>query len=134
MESRIGRSSARARARASSPQGYQSTGLSACWRRYGLVSSARRFNVARARLVLDPGRVDVLRRDDHVDARLVRAPPRVLVLAEVLLRQPVDLRVGTLLGELGASADRDPAVGVLWIDDDHGHPGIPLEMTWLGPS
>src|SRR6266566_6994252 len=36
-------SSSRARARASSPHGYQSTGLSACWRRYGLVSPARRF-------------------------------------------------------------------------------------------
>ena len=33
----------RARSSASSPHGYQSTGLSACWRRYGLVSSARRF-------------------------------------------------------------------------------------------
>src|SRR6266511_5546835 len=40
---RIGLSSARAFANASSPHGYQSTGLSACWRRYGLVSPARRF-------------------------------------------------------------------------------------------
>ena len=36
-------SSARARANASSPHAYQSTGLSACWSRYGLVSCARRF-------------------------------------------------------------------------------------------
>src|SRR5215207_5281777 len=43
MERRIGRSSARASSKASSPHGYQSTGLSACWRRYGLVSPARRF-------------------------------------------------------------------------------------------
>src|SRR5262249_26591350 len=43
MESRMGRSSSRARASASSPHGYQSTGLPACWRRYGLVSAARRF-------------------------------------------------------------------------------------------
>ena len=35
--------SPRARANASSPHGYQSTGLSACWRRYGLDDSARRF-------------------------------------------------------------------------------------------
>src|SRR6476619_8563087 len=42
-ESRIGRSSSRARARASAPQGYQSTGLSRCWSRYGLVSCAKRF-------------------------------------------------------------------------------------------
>ena len=33
MESRIGRSSLRARSSASSPHGYQSTGLSLCWRR-----------------------------------------------------------------------------------------------------
>ena len=35
-----------AAANASSPHGYQSTGLSACWRRYGLASSARRFTRA----------------------------------------------------------------------------------------
>src|SRR6188472_265807 len=39
----MGLSSARARSNASSPHGYQSTGLCACWRRYGLVSCARRF-------------------------------------------------------------------------------------------
>src|SRR5438105_8291981 len=38
-----GLSSARARPNASSPHGYQSTGLPACWRRYGLVSWASRF-------------------------------------------------------------------------------------------
>src|SRR5918998_1491566 len=43
MDKSTGLSSAAARANASSPQGYQSTGLSACWRRYGLVSSAKRF-------------------------------------------------------------------------------------------
>src|SRR5687768_14142240 len=43
MLSRIGLSSRRARSSASSPHGYQSTGLWACWRRYGLVSRARRF-------------------------------------------------------------------------------------------
>src|SRR3972149_6353272 len=44
MDRKIGRSSSRARASASGPQGYQSTGLWACWRRYGLVSPARRFS------------------------------------------------------------------------------------------
>lgn len=39
----MGRSSARARWNASSPQGYQSTGLSPCWRRYRLDSDPRRF-------------------------------------------------------------------------------------------
>src|SRR6266852_726416 len=43
MLSRIGRSSVRARASASSPHGYQSTGLSACCSRYGLVSQLRRL-------------------------------------------------------------------------------------------
>src|SRR3954469_2103745 len=42
-ESSTGLSSSRARVKASSPHGYQSTGFEACWRRYGLVSSARRF-------------------------------------------------------------------------------------------
>src|SRR3954451_14344604 len=68
-ESRIGLSSSRARASASSPHGYQSTGFSACWRRYGLVSCASRFTgrllAARGALVLGllrfleaPGGVD----------------------------------------------------------------------------
>ena len=35
-----------AAAKASAPQGYQSTGLSRCWRRYGEVSPARRFTRA----------------------------------------------------------------------------------------
>ena len=39
----MGRSAARAAASASSPQGYQSTGLWACWRKYGLDSAARRL-------------------------------------------------------------------------------------------
>src|SRR5881275_2331270 len=39
----IGLSSRFAAANASGPQGYQSTGLSLCWRRYGLVSWASRL-------------------------------------------------------------------------------------------
>ena len=35
MERKIGRSSSTARAKASGPHDHQSTGLSACWRRYG---------------------------------------------------------------------------------------------------
>src|SRR3954468_23624612 len=45
IESRIGLSSSRARASASSPHGYQSTGLSLCCSRYGDVSCARRFGI-----------------------------------------------------------------------------------------
>src|SRR5512145_809785 len=43
-ESSTGLSSARARANASSPHGYQSTGLCACCSRYGLLSRARRLS------------------------------------------------------------------------------------------
>ena len=43
MDTKIGLSSMAAFSRASGPQGNHSTGLSACWRRYGLVSSARWF-------------------------------------------------------------------------------------------
>src|SRR5918996_1083473 len=45
IESRIGRSSSRARSSAASPHGYQSTGLSACWSRYGEVSCASRLGI-----------------------------------------------------------------------------------------
>src|SRR6266404_2102307 len=43
MERKIGLFSRRAFANASSPHGNQSTGLSACWRRYGDFSRARRL-------------------------------------------------------------------------------------------
>src|SRR5690349_21119679 len=50
MLSRIGRFSSRARASASGLHGYQSTGLFACWSRYGLVSCARRLAIVRSEL------------------------------------------------------------------------------------
>src|SRR5689334_19046302 len=43
MERKIGLFSVRAFSKASGPQGNQSTGLCACWRRYGLCSAASRF-------------------------------------------------------------------------------------------
>src|SRR5690348_11336916 len=39
----MGLRSLNARSKASSPHGYQSTGLCACWRRYGLVSELSRL-------------------------------------------------------------------------------------------
>src|SRR6266540_427745 len=45
-ERKIGLPSVRARSNASSPHGYQSTGLSRCWCRYGLVSWPKRFVTA----------------------------------------------------------------------------------------
>src|SRR5215468_1818771 len=47
MLSRIGLFSLLARSSASLPQGYQSTGLFACCKRYGLVSFARRLGIVR---------------------------------------------------------------------------------------
>lgn len=46
MERKIGLFSVRAFVKASSPHGSQSTGLSACWRRYGDFSFARRLGIA----------------------------------------------------------------------------------------
>ena len=46
MLRKIGRSRSVARASASGPHGNQSTGLWACWRRYGLVSPARRLGMS----------------------------------------------------------------------------------------
>src|SRR5215212_6281176 len=47
METSTARSSSRARANASSPHGYQSTGFSACWSRYGEASRASRLATGR---------------------------------------------------------------------------------------
>ena len=48
-DNRIGTSRFCAAAKASGPHGYQSTGLSACWRRYGLDSALRRFTTGTLR-------------------------------------------------------------------------------------
>ena len=45
MERKIGASRCSASAKASSPQGHHSTGLSLCCKRYGLVASAKRFTM-----------------------------------------------------------------------------------------
>src|SRR4051812_46500088 len=45
IDRKIGRFSRRARSIASSPHEYQSTGLSRCCKRYGLVSLARRLDI-----------------------------------------------------------------------------------------
>ena len=45
IDRKIGRSSSLARASASGPHGNQSTGLFACWSRYGLVSPASRLGI-----------------------------------------------------------------------------------------
>ena len=56
-------------------------------------------------------RGDVLRRDPDLQARSSGLRHGILVLAEVLLRELVDLRVGAVGRELGAAVDRDPLVG-----------------------
>src|SRR6185437_13646964 len=59
----MGLSSLSARAKASSPHGYQSTGLCACWRRYGLVSAISRLvyfglpSGFRCRISMQPRRI-----------------------------------------------------------------------------
>src|SRR6266550_487820 len=109
-----GSPSARARASASSPHGYQSTGLPACCSRYGLVSCSSRFATARAQSLVDPGRVDLVDADARDD-------PLVGVLAQVLGRELVDVLSRTFGIERRATAQGDPLVGILRIDDGEGH-------------
>src|SRR4051794_38888486 len=87
IDSRIGRSSSRARARAASPHGYHSTGLSLCWRRYGEVSPARRLGMW-SRL-----RVPAQERAPDLPARRLRQRVRELHDARVLVRRRLALHV-----------------------------------------
>ena len=70
----------------------------------------RRERGARAGLVVEAAGGDVLRRDPDLHALLFRIAPRVLVLAEVLLRELVDLCVRTIGRDLGGAVDGDPLV------------------------
>ena len=86
MLSRIGLFSACARASASGPHGYQSTGLLACCSRYGLVSLARRLGIVRSRggasvcrQLRDVPRI--FRACQAIQYRLAHAPPRNAPLA-----------------------------------------------------
>jgi hypothetical protein len=69
----MGLSSARARCSASSPQGYQSTGLPACWRRYGEASWDRRLGGGCG--VLMRSSLTGPRRDDAEGYVVVVVPP-----------------------------------------------------------
>lgn len=109
MERRTGRSSARARANASSPHGYQSTGLSACWRRYGLVSVASRFT----RRSLRPHRCYFCR---VVDPFITAAGPAPAKGREALLRQLALLGVAASTAG-GGRASADLAGTFVALDD-----------------
>src|SRR6187551_1432027 len=85
----MGRSSSRARASASGPHGYQSTGLWACCNRYGLVSSARRFTGHRGR-------------SDEVttgSGRSMQSGPMLLLLACVGTKTTIGFDSGAVVGE-----------------------------------
>src|SRR5581483_12520581 len=79
-------------------------------------------------LLLEPVRADPLGTHADGDPPLLRRAPGVLVLAQVLLRQPVDLRVGSLGGELRLPVDRDPAVRIARVDDGEREARVPLEV------
>src|SRR6266571_2177134 len=81
--------------------------------------------------LVEAGAVDLLRRDVHGDARLSRRTPGVRILAEVLLRELVDLLVGTLLGQLCATADRYPLVLIVGVDHQDRDPRVAAEVLLL---
>src|SRR5437773_9125871 len=79
--------------------------------------------------------LDLLGQDLDGDANLARAAMRVALLAGVLLRQRVDVRVGALLGHLDdPAADLDVAVGVVGILDRERDLRAALEVLVLHPS
>ena len=98
---------ARAFAKASSPHGYQSTGLSACWRRYGLVSCGQAVHAphVQSSTTLPSGSVDV---DGarvlevllvHVEAVFSQARDRRLVVVLADVHRVVDVRAALAAGD-----------------------------------
>src|SRR6266496_1141542 len=84
MLRRIGLSSLRERLSASSPHGYQSTGLSRCWRRYGLVSPARRLGIVLRHLECHRENFPLARESEHL-FRVCRGNPAGLVYFMVVI-------------------------------------------------
>src|SRR5947209_3839209 len=80
-------------------------------------------------LVADPGRGH-----DELDPLLARLAIRVLVLADVLLGQAVDVIVGVLAGPLGPALDLDVLVRVVRRVDKQGDLGVALEVRRTPPT
>src|SRR2546423_15053286 len=79
-----------------------------------------------------PHRLDRLGQDLHHHAHLARPAVRVLVLAQVLPRERVDVVLGALLAHLdNPPADLDVAVRVLGVLDRERDARVPLEVLVL---
>src|ERR1700691_2058965 len=123
MDSRMGLFSRAALASASSPQGYQSTGFSACCCKYGLVSSARRLRcimritIAEDRSMSDPDTVaqlPALRLKRNEDRRLQAG--HLWVFSNEVDTQQTPLtkfKAGTLARVL---AHNDHALGLAYVN------------------
>src|SRR5947208_2962644 len=127
---KIGLSSASALPRASSPQGYQSTGLFACWRRYGLVSFARRLAIPQSLAPIPLATCRFSRRAVDADARGDRAghpSARRAGRRAPLARRATPGAESRSAGRLALRADgaraRDPAPSRRWDPDDR-HRGL----------
>src|SRR5207249_8767413 len=82
-----------------------------------------------------PHRLDRLGQNLHHHAHLARPAVRVLVLAQVLPRERVDVVVGALLAHLDdPPADLDVAVRVLGVLDRERDARVPLEVLVLDAS
>ena len=77
---------------------------------------------------------DLVGVDAVLDPDLAGPAHGVGVEVEVLLGQRVDVGVGSLLGPLHRAPDDDDVVGIVRIDDGHGHVGVLLEIGRLGPA
>src|ERR1051326_8742109 len=132
MDSRTGLSSASARASASGPHGYQSTGLWACCNRYGLVSCASRF----ATLLRVPSGGVATREDDlpwdatpFLPGEADRSLPR--------LKQAADGCRGCDLFRTGTQTvfgDGPPRAQVMFIGEQPGDQEDRAGKPFVGPA
>src|SRR5262245_55640828 len=162
MERNTGLLSARAFAKASSPHGYKSTGLSLCWSRYGEDSSARRLATRRGYRRRLRGRGRERRLDERPDGEVAEAigprdvhppllrlggdrdlvflvPDRHDVAGVELVQPPEDvarrdrLIVREQLDEAARKADVDVAVPVVpHVDEDRAAVLTDLDLGVVG--
>src|SRR2546429_7059085 len=82
-----------------------------------------------------PRGLDLLGQDLYEHADFAGLAVRVRVLAEVLLGERIDVRVGALLRHLGhASADLDVPVRIVRVLDRERHPRVSPEVLFLHPA
>jgi len=85
-------------------------------------------------ITLEACRLNAVGPDPDDDPDLAFLTERIRICVEVLLRELVNVLIGSLVREFGLAADDERVVAVRGIDDCNRHIGVCPHVAWLRPS